>query len=814
MHLTNAEDIHENDEINLYLRGRYLCSMDAMWRCLGYQTYPSPTPSVTTVHVKMPADVAYYQEKRLLTDIDVYFHRPAALHHLTFTQFFTEYIYNKKQSARTQDENVNYFRVQMPQIPAPIYICKRSGTRNLVRMLMIYPSAGEVWYLRVLLLNRPCASFQDALTHEGHLCTTFQQSALLHGYVDDQRETTLCFQEALLFKDPRELRSLFAFLVVQGFPTHHLFFDDTVFDAMTDDYNDSTTIVQSKAAFLCQFWKDLQLLLSENGGKSLQEYGFPEPQNVDTEMELHLQRYDVQQQNNLLHTLNEEVPNNDDQQNVYNVITTAVNDLADADSTGTFFFVKGQGGCGKTTIAKKIMAYTRSTGKIALGCASTGLAATLYDDFYTAHALFCYPVIEEDEKDESEPAQCEFEKNEDRRELVTNASLIVWDEMICNHKELFEAAYRATNGFAGTVVVCMGDFRQIMPVLKHANRHEVRQSCITSSYLWYKFHVFSLSINMRLELMKVSLRHRRDAILQSQDNALHEQVQELTRQLNNQTNYGEMILSIGEGRGDHEDACVMHDCAQTGLQIYRIDSIPHYIETNIEDALHFLYPTGFNMSKMIKCSILAATNEQVDTWNKRVQLMNTSETHTLLSTDKLSQVDDPNSYLENIINDDVLHEYVVNGVPPHDLQLKRGDICLIMRNLSKRYGLATNSRVIILSISEFCIRVQTVATPTKTATIPRIRFRFKIPGGASFEVTRTQFPLRLAYCMTYNKAQGQTLESVLLDITSPPFAHGHLYVALSRVTHYANIKVFCNDKSIWEDAPLLSNIVYPELLPD
>jgi hypothetical protein len=70
---------------------------------------------------------------------------------------------------------------------------------------------------------------------------------------------------------------------------------------------------------------------------------------------------------------------------------------------------------------------------------------------------------------------------------------------------------------------------------------------------------------MRLELMKVFLRHRRDAILQSQDNALHEQIQELTRQLNNQTNYGEMILSIGEGRGDNEDACVMHDCAQTGL---------------------------------------------------------------------------------------------------------------------------------------------------------------------------------------------------------------------------------------------------------
>jgi hypothetical protein len=185
--------------------------------------------------------------------------------------------------------------------------------------------------------------------------------------------------------------------------------------------------------------------------------------------------------------------------------------------------------------------------------------------------------------------------------------------MICNHKELFEAAFRATDGFKGTVVVCMGDFRQIMPVLKHANRHEVRQSCIASSYLWYKFAVFSLSINMRLELTKIKLRQRREIILHSQDPTLAEEVHQLTEQLNNQTNYGNMILSIGEARGDRRDACVMHDCTDTGLQIYRIDSIPHYIESSIEDALLFLYPTGFDMRRMIKCSIVAATNAQVDT---------------------------------------------------------------------------------------------------------------------------------------------------------------------------------------------------------
>jgi hypothetical protein len=34
--LENAEDVDDRDEITLYLRGRYLCSMDAAWRILGY----------------------------------------------------------------------------------------------------------------------------------------------------------------------------------------------------------------------------------------------------------------------------------------------------------------------------------------------------------------------------------------------------------------------------------------------------------------------------------------------------------------------------------------------------------------------------------------------------------------------------------------------------------------------------------------------------------------------------------------------------------------------------------------------------------
>ena len=65
--------------------------------------------------------------------------------------------------------------------------------------------------------------------------------------------------------------------------------------------------------------------------------------------------------------------------------------------------------------------------------------------------------------------------------------------------------------------------------------------------------------------------------------------------------------------------------------------------------------------------------------------------------------------------------------------------------------------------------------------IPKIRFKFKLDYGESYQMMRCQFPLRLAYCMTYIKSQSQTFEKILLDCIGEPFTHGHLYVATSRI---------------------------------
>ena len=178
------------------------------------------------------------------------------------------------------------------------------------------------------------------------------------------------------------------------------------------------------------------------------------------------------------------------------------------------------------------------------------------------------------------------------------------------------------------------------------------------------------------------------------------------------------------------------------------------------------------------------------------------------------EVDDPHGVLANMMTENILNKFGNNGVPPHILELKVGDICIVLRNLSIRDGLQTNARVRITQITKYKIRVQTIEERPKSSSLPRIFFKFKLPFMQSYTITRLQFPLRLAYCLTMNKSQGQTISNrMLLDVSADSFAHGHLYVALSRITAFYNIMIFCQSSQISDDklGVVVQNIVYRDL---
>ncbi|GBN43546.1 hypothetical protein AVEN_185539-1 [Araneus ventricosus] len=74
-----------------------------------------------------------------------------------------------------------------------------------------------------------------------------------------------------------------------------------------------------------------------------------------------------------------------------------------------------------------------------------------------------------------------------------------------------------------------------------------------------------------------------------------------------------------------------------------------------------------------------------------------------------------------------------------------------------------------------------------------------------FQFKRLQFPVRLSFAMSINKAQGQSLKVVGLDLLKPFFSHGQLYVGCSRVGNAYNLYILFLDGRT-------TNIVYPEAL--
>ena len=93
--------------------------------------------------------------------------------------------------------------------------------------------------------------------------------------------------------------------------------------------------------------------------------------------------------------------------------------------------------------------------------------------------------------------------------------------------------------------------------------------------------------------------------------------------------------------------------------------------------------------------------------------------------------------------------------------------------------------------------------------MPRIIFKGK-ESEVPFDFRRRQFPVRLAFSMTINKSQGQSVKHVGIDLRTPVFTHGQLYVALSRCTSSQRIKVLLKEDMM--NSFKTPNIVFPEIL--
>jgi hypothetical protein len=153
-----------------------------------------------------------------------------------------------------------------------------------------------------------------------------------------------------------------------------------------------------------------------------------------------------------------------------------------------------------------------------------------------------------------------------------------------------------------------------------------------------------------------------------------------------------------------------------------------------------------------------------------------------------------------------------NGIPKHELRLKEGWICSLMRNIQK--GLVKNARLIAQHLHRRYVEVRVINNLTDqlgdVQCILGIRVEFT-PPYASWTVHRLQFPLRPAYATTFSGCQGLTLDKTVLDLRCDVFVHGQLYTPLSHIRARGDSRIlFSDDKNDYDYNT--SNVVYKESL--
>lgn len=185
---------------------------------------------------------------------------------------------------------------------------------------------------------------------------------------------------------------------------------------------------------------------------------------------------------------------------------------------------------------------------------------------------------------------------------------------------------------------------------------------------------------------------------------------------------------------------------------------------------------------------LEEINQRVDTTAKPglrgvLTLMTTNNGAKNVNEQCLLRIKDKEHlYNANINGDFKEDEYPAEAC----LRLKKGaQVMLIKNDIDKRWVNGTLAE--IADLSPVCIKVQIRGNVYEVQKVSweKVEYvynekekRIEEKPVASFE----QYPLKLAWAVTIHKSQGQTFDKVMVDVEWGAFAHGQVYVALSRCT--------------------------------
>lgn len=768
----------DDDEIKRYVSGRYIGPVQAAFQLSEFKTHEEwPPVMCLPIHLENEQAVYFPEGSTAATVQTIAAKNISALmawfqyntdnedgRHLTYCQFPEFYCWKSSASPRCWS--------------------RRSRAFQIGRLTHTHPRAGDVYYLGMILARKPgCRSFGDCRTVDDFVHPTYKDACISLGLLEDDGEWVHFFSDVAQWST-RGFRDAFVAALVAGPPTHPLalwnrFKEEMCMDlpywmarnlTARPELDDEQGVHLDYGLYLID-----QELLTYNS--CLADFGLPQPMHgwigadangLISRALAYLPPVEEQSLTEKLRTMN------DGQRTAYDRIITAI-DQRPAEAK---FFIQGPGGTGKTYLYGALCHKYRSQGDIVLCVASSGLAATMLIGGRTAHSTFKIPL------ECTDTSTCSIGKNSDLAGLLRRTRLIIWDEAPMQHLHNFMAVSRTLNDilqnpdwFGGIPIVAGGDFAQTLPVIPGGSRGDIVMSCLRQAPFWPVMQCLYLTQNMRV---LPDLRNEQFA----------------------------MYLK----KMSHEP------CPADTINL---DPVLNEPMTDEDQFLGHVFPPAIldhpsdHHEHFRTSAILTAHNESAASINEILLSKLAGEVTVFDAADTANFGQEADL---QTVGPEVLADLNISCLPPSRLKLKLGAPIMLLRNLHPNEGLCNGTRGIVMLMSRNCIQIRLLGGQFDGEI--RYLFRVKLTPNARevpFDMTRVQFPVRLCFAMTINKSQGQSLGRVGVHLLNPCFAHGQLYVALSRATNVEHLSILLPEDRCRTDANgrrlfTTMNVLYPEVL--